>query len=242
MSHSASEDRAVHALLDQGLCTSKEEADAMVSAMLALDPSSLESKEAFVESMQSCFDVEPDVMDTMFQVIAGETASSEHDKDCPLRKTSVLIESEEDDDGMYIKDGECELCEREIPLTRHHLIPRSTWPRLEVKILHALEALERNNEEKAINIMGEGLAHLLEDYDTNLPGDRSTQRQYTKQQLQRVCLICRHCHNAVHRAHDNLTLALEYNSIDKLLQDEAIYKFCKWASKQKVSQKYGSHR
>lgn len=36
--------------------------------------------------------------------------------------------TEEDDipDGAYIEDGCCLICERELPLTKHHLIPRET--------------------------------------------------------------------------------------------------------------------
>eukprot|EP01105_Mastigella_eilhardi_P026632 TRINITY_DN7798_c0_g1_i1.p1 TRINITY_DN7798_c0_g1~~TRINITY_DN7798_c0_g1_i1.p1 ORF type:complete len:220 (-),score=65.98 TRINITY_DN7798_c0_g1_i1:67-705(-) len=39
-------------------------------------------------------------------------------------------EDEEDgEDGELLSDGECELCEREMPLTKHHVIPREMHER-----------------------------------------------------------------------------------------------------------------
>jgi hypothetical protein len=35
-------------------------------------------------------------------------------------------EESSDDDGAYIEDGCCLLCERFMPLTKHHLVPRET--------------------------------------------------------------------------------------------------------------------
>ena len=158
------------------------------------------------------------------------------------------MDDDDDDDGTFIGEGDCELCEREILLTRHHLIPRSTWPRLEPRLLNAFAAVLEHND-KAEAITGDGLKHLLADYrritttssSTQLT-DRAAQRHMARQMLQRVCLICRQCHTAVHRTHDNMTLAVEYNTIDKLIQEPAIYKFCKWASKQKISRKNAARK
>jgi len=33
-------------------------------------------------------------------------------------------EGEEEEDGVFVQDGVCPMCEREMPLTKHHLIPR----------------------------------------------------------------------------------------------------------------------
>eukprot|EP00727_Mastigamoeba_balamuthi_P004021 m51a1_g13616 hypothetical protein (224) ;mRNA; f:34-998 len=38
-------------------------------------------------------------------------------------------EAEEEEDGEELGPGECELCEREMPLTKHHLIPREMHAR-----------------------------------------------------------------------------------------------------------------
>ncbi|KAL9654676.1 hypothetical protein ABK040_006738 [Willaertia magna] len=40
------------------------------------------------------------------------------------KKFGIDLDSEDDDDGQYVEDGCCLLCEREMPLTRHHVIPK----------------------------------------------------------------------------------------------------------------------
>lgn len=132
---------------------------------------------------------------------------------------------EEEEDGIALFDGECELCDRYIKLTKHHLIPRSTWSRLEVKLMHAAEAIDAGNAEKAAAILGSGLQHLL----VKLRPQKSTIRNI----LHETCNICRPCHTTLHRRHDNLELALRYSTIDLLLGDGQIASFCKWASKQR---------
>lgn len=44
--------------------------------------------------------------------------------------------------------------------------------------------------------------------------------------------ICRNCHNSCHQYISNKDLADEFNSIDKLLSNELIYKFVKFNSRQ----------
>mmetsp|Transcript_30477 Transcript_30477/g.69783 ORF Transcript_30477/g.69783 Transcript_30477/m.69783 type:complete len:280 (-) Transcript_30477:431-1270(-) len=137
-----------------------------------------------------------------------------------------------DEDGLFIGEGRCEMCEREIALTRHHLIPRSTHAKMKVKFLHAIEATQRDDIDKAAQILGPGLDHMIE-AATLLEGDKSLVRSAVRQMLFVTCNICRMCHTVVHSTHDNMTLALEFNTVDKILSDKNIYKFCKWASKQK---------
>ena len=43
---------------------------------------------------------------------------------------------EENDSEEYLQDGECELCERYIKLTKHHLIPRVTWKKMKKRLLN----------------------------------------------------------------------------------------------------------
>jgi hypothetical protein len=45
--------------------------------------------------------------------------------------------------------------------------------------------------------------------------------------------ICRSCHNAIHTLYDNKTLALELNTVDKLLAREDVRRFCEWKSRQR---------
>jgi hypothetical protein len=141
----------------------------------------------------------------------------------------TTTDEEEEDDGIALFDGECELCDRYIQLTKHHLIPKSTWPRIEPRLLHAIEAIGRGDSEKAAFILGPGLNHLLVDLQTV-----DTTKHSIRQTLHQTCDICRPCHSAVHKAHQNMELALSYCTIDLILEDEQIAKFCKWASKQRA--------
>lgn len=136
--------------------------------------------------------------------------------------------NDDDDDESFIGEGECELCERRIKLTRHHLIPRSTWPRLFPVLMNACEALKRNDTTRAINILGPGMIHFKERLQL------AVSKADVKQILQTTTDICRPCHSTIHRSHDNLTLAREYNTVELLLGDPSIYRFCKWASGQKA--------
>ena len=93
---------------------------------------------------------------------------------------------------MKEQESSCELCSRSMPLTFHHLIPKSTHKKW-----------ERNNK-------------------------------FTKEQMQSGTMICRQCHSAIHRLiPDAIEMALNHNSVDKLLENEAVVKWCKYASKLK---------
>lgn len=48
-------------------------------------------------------------------------------------------------------------------------------------------------------------------------------------------MICRQCHNTVHRAESNDVLAAEFNTVEKLLAHPIVKGFVDWASKQKVT-------
>ena len=143
-------------------------------------------------------------------------------------------EDEDSDDGECIGEGECELCERHITLTRHHLIPRSTWPRITPRLTNAVAALSRNDFHRASLILGPGLAHLT---DPLTRVDASAiDKDTIKWLLQRTCNICRPCHSTIHKTHGNMALATSFSTIKLLLEDEKIYNFAKYASKQKTGQ------
>jgi hypothetical protein len=129
-----------------------------------------------------------------------------------------------DDRDEYLQDGECELCDRYIKLTKHHLIPKETWPRIRTKLLRAAEEKAKGEVDKALSVLGPGLTDVID----RLSPDRSIIRDI----LHETCDVCRQCHSAVHRVHCNMDLALRYNTVDKLLEDDDIRKFCRWASKQ----------
>eukprot|EP00535_Pseudo-nitzschia_heimii_P000089 CAMPEP_0197183112 /NCGR_PEP_ID=MMETSP1423-20130617/7476_1 /TAXON_ID=476441 /ORGANISM="Pseudo-nitzschia heimii, Strain UNC1101" /LENGTH=221 /DNA_ID=CAMNT_0042633659 /DNA_START=112 /DNA_END=774 /DNA_ORIENTATION=+ len=168
---------------------------------------------------------------------SGYTSSDEEKSDSNEEDNdsvgSLSFDDSDVDDSEYLQDGECELCDRYIKLTRHHLIPRSTWPRMQAKLLQAAKAEENGDREKALLILGDGLEDLLNDEHRGrsnvecrfvLSSDKSVIRGI----LQNTCDICRQCHSTVHRTHTNMELALNYNTVEKLLKDEKISKFCKW--------------
>ena len=65
----------------------------------------------------------------------GQDQSSDEDDDDERPGSDIDFSDDGDDDGGYIGEGECELCEREIKLTRHHLIPKTTWSKFKNALL-----------------------------------------------------------------------------------------------------------
>ena len=94
-------------------------------------------------------------------------------------KLFEVMQNEERDEGEeeeeYLQPGACEICERCLPLTKHHLIPRTMHGRLR-------------------------------------------KRGYDREQLCQTVNICSLCHRAVHRFYTEKQLAMEYNTLEKLLQ------------------------
>lgn len=211
-------------------------------------------------------------------------SSSHHHDDHECSEYSDKESNEDDDDDSedesayyFMNDSDesyCELCERtNIKLTKHHLIPKSTWPRIRTRLLHAMEALQRGDVNKHNMILGgtnlgQILATVFLSFSskttTGTTRIRSNSHNKSKQQQSsekncgklllldqqhhnnrhrahirqalssNTCNICRQCHSMVHSTHDNMTLALEYNTIETLLDDSGISKYCHWASKQRA--------
>ena len=107
-------------------------------------------------------------------------------------------------------DGTCELCERYIRRTFHHLIPKETHNRyLKKKKLPAnIKAVA-----KEIGVDPSMSRAWLNTYGT---------------------MICGACHRAVHNAVTNEDLAENYNTVDLLLEHDKIFAFVKYNSKQPV--------
>ena len=228
-------------LVDECYCSSQAEAIAIVDAIGEVEtPSRSEQLErVWLEGLQDYLGISKDAAESILSKSrmppkmlgsaddrsddAGSATSSSPDGSADTDESS--------DDGDIVEEGECELCERLIKLTRHHLVPRSTWPRIEPRLLHAVDEA---CPERAALVAGEGLKHLLPpggDDDT----DRSnSKRRLVRRSLQQTCNICAPCHAAIHRRHDNMVLALEFNTVEKLLGDEQIRSFCKWANKQRA--------
>jgi hypothetical protein len=134
-------------------------------------------------------------------------------------------------EDAYLKPGECELCERETKLTLHHLLPKSTWKVMKQRFLQAAIPYRQGDFEKVKQILdlGDELPEKL------LPGTFSCGNSIKLFLAGHTAALCRPCHNCIHANHDNMELAEKFNTIEKLLGDERIYKFCKWQNKQKPS-------
>jgi len=158
--------------------------------------------------------------------------SHQHTSDNDYEDNIIISHHSEPDDedmvdGDYIQDGECELCERHMKLTRHHLIPKETWKRIKPRFMDASPHYLSGDFETAAKIMRVGTLPTLSSLHFASPLS-------IKLFLgNNIAKICRHCHSMVHRFFDNIELAEQYNTVGKLLGDERVYKYCQWANKQK---------
>lgn len=164
---------------------------------------------------------------------------------------TIVIDVDDDDREEIIGPGECELCERDVAkLTRHHLIPKSTWKRTEPMILARWnKAVAASSQVTTkINYMDtssdfDELDHLVPiilEMSASVPSCKTFHgrqaaagRRIIRDLLNRQTIdICRPCHNHIHRSYDNRTLSLQFNTLTKLLNDPTIAKYAKWASRQ----------
>lgn len=74
-------------------------------------------------------------------------------------------------------------------------------------------------------------------YEQRNEHTRLTRRSlYTIQECRtRLAYLCRQCHTTVHRRFTTSELADEWNTVEKLLQDEQLEKWARYASRQKVA-------
>ena len=126
---------------------------------------------------------------------------------------NVSSENRWDDAG----EGQCEMCLRIIPLTRHHLIPRTVHQKFKSK-------QKKLSTKKGRSKVGS--------FDVPL--------SYTREELNKCISICRPCHSAVHKAENEITLATKYNTLDLLKEHPQIKKFILYISNQKKLGKHNS--
>lgn len=236
-------------LLSTSTCDSPEEATSTSEAIVD-DVDLGKVKEDVVGPLTTMlleyFDqLAPDKAEDMARSVLGVVAiqeddqSSDDDGDNNDDNDIDCSDEEDDDDGDYIGEGECELCEREIKLTRHHLIPKSTWQTFKrKKIPAAIEALAKDQEDKARMILGGNLIDELPPEIVENPNNTLLVRRF----LSKTCNICRPCHSTVHKLHSEMELAESFSTIDKLLEDQELLKYAKWASKQKAGKYSLNHR
>lgn len=65
---------------------------------------------------------------------------------------------------------------------------------------------------------------------------RYFERHYSKAVLNEGIYVCRLCHDGIHDTYDEMTLAKQFASLDKLLADEALLRHFGWVAKQRVKQ------
>lgn len=238
---------ADHLVTDCPACCSKEEANAIAEAVLEDFSIVLENKTPIAVSyipicataLSEYFEdfgegeVVSVVRDALgehfeFDQLAGP-GSSDSEEDNSLSESNHADSSDLDFEGgpeegdCYIGEGECELCERTVKLTRHHLIPKSTWSKMKRRLANAADAIAEGDMQEAERLLGGEF--------TDLPPEITSRS--VAQFLSKTCAICRPCHTQVHKLHDHMTLAARYNTVERLLTDSAVVKFCKWNNKQK---------
>lgn len=110
----------------------------------------------------------------------------------------------------------CELCARQMPVTIHHLVPRST---------HSYFLRHPN------------LIHPSPSLDDAQIRSKGDEAQLTKEKLLSMqATLCRPCHSQIHKlVPDHRELGTHFNSIEKLMDREDVVRWCAWIQGQRVS-------
>ncbi|OFI35535.1 hypothetical protein BFC17_12290 [Alteromonas lipolytica] len=59
-------------------------------------------------------------------------------------------------------------------------------------------------------------------------------KHYDKDQLAAGILICRQCHNGIHRFYDEMTLTRVFATPEALIADPALNEYFSWVAKQRI--------
>lgn len=59
-------------------------------------------------------------------------------------------------------------------------------------------------------------------------------KKVSKERKAEGVMVCRQCHDAIHRFYDEMTLAKRLNTLDALLNDEQLAKHFNWLAKQRI--------
>ena len=193
-------------------------------------------KELLIENLIEYLDIEDEQARDMVQSLqrkytglltTGNSSTCCYDNDSSLDGDEVISIG-----SSTHTDDECELCDRCIQRTKHHLFPKATWPKIKTKLLHAVDAYDKGDTEKARLIVGRGLEDVL---DRVVLSDMNNRKSIIRTIFHtRTSNICRQCHSTIHQNFTNMDLALNFNTVEMLLSDTTISKFCRWVSKQKT--------
>ena len=118
------------------------------------------------------------------------------------RLASVVDDDEEGDSGGRLRGCDCEICGRMTKLTFHHLVPKETHHRYVGKCLP------------------EGLLDAVPDAEPT----RIFLNSYG-------AMLCRPCHSTVHKFAPNGVLAQRFFTLERLLAQEPIQRWAKFAAK-----------
>mmetsp|Transcript_10134 Transcript_10134/g.15288 ORF Transcript_10134/g.15288 Transcript_10134/m.15288 type:complete len:294 (-) Transcript_10134:245-1126(-) len=188
--------------------------------------------------------------DVMRRALSVEDMNDDGESSSPAEKEEAYDDDDDDDNSIqscdsnesndaasYLQQGECELCEREMKLTRHHLIPKVTWKYMITRFLNAGPSYQNADFDTVREILDLGDTFPL---PTN--AKVYTSRIQAKLFVSSYCAnLCRPCHSCIHGNIDHKLMAERFNTVDDLLKNEKVYSFCNWARKQRAG-KYRNTR
>mmetsp|Transcript_10436 Transcript_10436/g.17011 ORF Transcript_10436/g.17011 Transcript_10436/m.17011 type:complete len:322 (+) Transcript_10436:819-1784(+) len=122
----------------------------------------------------------------------------------PVAEEDIVLENIEKEEDP----SECKVCNRVVPLTFHHLIPREMHNRMIT--LHRKSKLPSSLENTFQNDTKRSFRDFLNTYGIT---------------------VCRKCHSQIHRVESNTSLALEFNTLEKIAGHPAIVKWKRFAQK-----------
>eukprot|EP00558_Chaetoceros_sp_UNC1202_P002721 CAMPEP_0197244668 /NCGR_PEP_ID=MMETSP1429-20130617/9719_1 /TAXON_ID=49237 /ORGANISM="Chaetoceros sp., Strain UNC1202" /LENGTH=275 /DNA_ID=CAMNT_0042705061 /DNA_START=169 /DNA_END=996 /DNA_ORIENTATION=+ len=153
--------------------------------------------------------------------------------------SDVSLQSTESD---YVQDGECEICERQMRTTRHHLIPKFTWKYMKARLVSGASSYKKGDMETFKTTLDMGFTEhdtvdnheFLHALSSSVPSAEMARASTVKLFLAHYTAdVCSKCHSCIHRHIDNDTLAQSYYTVGKLLEHREVYKFSRWAHKQR---------
>jgi len=59
-------------------------------------------------------------------------------------------------------------------------------------------------------------------------------KKFAKADLQKTALICRDCHNGLHKLYDEMQLGKTLNTVAKLMQDPTVKKHVEWVARKRT--------
>ncbi|MFC3094124.1 hypothetical protein DRW07_11615 [Alteromonas sediminis] len=62
-------------------------------------------------------------------------------------------------------------------------------------------------------------------------------KHFSKQTLQQGVMICRQCHDGIHKLYNEMQLAKHFTSLDALKEDELLARHFRWVGKQQINVK-----